>query len=102
MAVGFLDGIGIFILGNALSGVPALDPAAEMDLLQGPDVDAQVLHQRAGVDAEGCVLYRLQWVKEGRLLHVWTDQFRRLETGGWTRERTADCVKEDTEGRAQP
>ena len=90
----------MFILGNALSGVPAVDPAAEADVLQGPEVEAHVLHQRAGVDAEGCVLYRLQWVEDGRLMYVWTDQFRRLETGGWTRNRTADCVK--TKSKAEP
>ena len=102
MAAGILNGIGISILGNALSGVAAVDPKAEMELLQGPAAETHVLHQRAGVDSQGCVLYRLQWVEDGRLVHVWTGQFRRLATGGWTRNRIPDCVKEQTEDRGSP
>ena len=102
MAAGILNGIGITILGNALNGVPALDPWAEMDVLRSPEAEAHVSHQRAGVDAMGCVLYKLRWIEDGRLLHVWTGQFRRLETGGWTRDTAPNCVKEAGEGRTSP
>ena len=102
MAAGLWNGIGISILGNALAGVPAIDPSLEIDMLRGADSDSSVSHQRAGVDAEGCVLYRLQWFEDGQLLHVWDGQFRRLETGGWTRDRTPNCVKEATNGQTSP
>ena len=102
MAIGILNGIGMSVLGGALSGVPAVDPGSEAQVSQDPGAEVQVSYERAGVDAEGCILYRLRRVQEGRSLPVRTGLFRQRMTGEWTRARPADCVKAETEGQSPP
>ena len=103
MAMGILNGIGMSMLGSALLGVPTVHAGSEAPGRQDPGSEVRVSFERAGVDAEGCVLYRLTREQEGRSLRVRTGLFRQQRvTGEWTRGRPADCVKAQPERLSPP
>ena len=100
MAFGFLSGIGLGVLGSAtLSGPPAITPESAARVADPPGVEVQVSFEGAGVDTEGCNVYRVRRVQEGQSLRVRTGLFWQSTTGEWTRHRPNDCVKPETEGK---
>ena len=97
-----LSGFGISVLGSALSGVPVVDPGSDARASRDAGSEVRVSYDRAGVDAGGCVLYRVQREQDGRPLPARSGLVWRSETGTWTRIRPADCVKDGSEGRSSP
>ena len=110
MATGILSGIGMSVLsgfgfsvlGSALSGVPVVDPGSDARASRDSGSEVRVSYERAGVDEEGCVLYRIRREQEGRALPARSGLVWQSETGEWTRIRPADCVKDGSEGRSSP
>lgn len=110
MATGILSGIGMSVLsgfgfsvlGSALSGVPVVDPGSDTRASRDSGAEVRISYERAGVDEEGCVLYRLRREQEGRPLPARSGLVWQSETGEWTRIRPADCVKDGSEGRSSP
>ena len=110
MATGILSGIGMSVLsgfgisvpGSALSGVPVVDPGSDARASRDSGSEVRVSYERAGVDEEGCVLYRLRREQEGRPLPARSGLVWQSETGEWTRIRPLDCVKDRTGGRSSP
>ena len=97
-----LSGFGLSVLGSALSGVPAVDPGSGAGASRGSGAEGQVSYERAGVDDEGCVLYRVLREQEGQPLPARAGLVWQRETGGWTRIRPVDCVRAEAEGRSSP
>lgn len=102
MEIGILKAVGIGVLGGAVSGAPIIAPESGAPVLKLRRMEVQVTIERAGVDAEGCVLYRLRRVHEGRPLPVRAGLLWQSTAGKWTRFRPDDCVKPKTEGHSTP
>ena len=100
MAFGILKGIGMSVLGGAMGGVPVADTGSQARVSSDPEAQIQVTFERAGVDTEGCVLYRLRRVQEGRSVRVRAGLFWQSTAGEWTRFRPAHCVTPETKGRS--
>ena len=97
-----LSGFGLSVLGSALSGVPAVDPGSGARASRGSGAEVQMSYERAGVDDEGCVLYRVLREQEGQPLPARAGLVWQRETGGWARTRPVDCVRAEAEGRSSP
>ena len=97
-----LSGFGISVLGSALSGIPVVDPGSGAQASRDSGSEVRISYERAGVDEEGCVLYRIRREQEGRALPARSGLVWQSETGEWTRIRPADCMKGESEGRSSP
>ena len=102
MAIGILTGIGMSMLGSAMNGVPAVAPETDARVTHTPSVEIEVSFERAGIDTEGCILYRLRRIREGQSIRVRAGLFWQSTEGEWMRFRPADCVRPETEGQSTP